>query len=181
MTDNAFIKRHPGWSLGIGIALVIVGIIAFLTPVVAAGAFTIALGVLLIAGAGAMLAHAWSTRGQSGTLLTTVLGGIGALAGIIMVLNPFTGILALAVFAAVYFLFSGFLKLLIAFNNRPHYNWGYMAFSGVLAIILGFIVFLSLPSGAAWVIGVLVGIDFIFGGLSMVMLANAFKQRGGEV
>jgi uncharacterized membrane protein HdeD (DUF308 family) len=55
-----------------------------------------------------------------------------------------------------------------------------MLVSGALDLILGGIIFLGLPGTAAWAIGLLVGINMVFGGsaiMSMALLARTADAR----
>ncbi len=43
-------------------------------------------------------------------------------------------------------------------------RWGFMLFSGLIDLILAAMILIGLPGTAAWAIGLLVGINMIFGG-----------------
>jgi uncharacterized membrane protein HdeD (DUF308 family) len=50
-----------------------------------------------------------------------------------------------------------------------------VGFGGALAIIIGVLIAASFPSSAAWAIGLLVGIQFLFDGFGLVFVAAAIK------
>jgi uncharacterized membrane protein HdeD (DUF308 family) len=50
-------------------------------------------------------------------------------------------------------------------------QWGWMLFSGIIDLILAAIIFAGLPGTAAWALGLLVGINMLFGGSSMIAIA----------
>ena len=57
-------------------------------------------------------------------------------------------------------------------------RWGWMLASGIVDLVLAAIIFAGLPGTAAWAIGLLVGINLLFGGISMI--AMALHARASE-
>ena len=55
-----------------------------------------------------------------------------------------------------------------------------MLVSGIIDLILAAMVFAGLPGSAAWAVGLLVGINMIFGGSALIAMAVA-ARRGGAV
>jgi uncharacterized membrane protein HdeD (DUF308 family) len=53
-----------------------------------------------------------------------------------------------------------------------------MLLSGIVDLILAGIIFLGLPGSAAWAIGLLVGINLIFGGAAMIAMAQQARKLG---
>ena len=50
-------------------------------------------------------------------------------------------------------------------------KWGWMLVSGVIDLVLALMIFTGLPSTAAWAIGLLVGINMVFGGSALIGMA----------
>ena len=50
-------------------------------------------------------------------------------------------------------------------------QWGWMLVSGVIDLILAALIFAGLPSTAAWALGLLVGINMVFGGAAPIAMA----------
>jgi uncharacterized membrane protein HdeD (DUF308 family) len=50
-------------------------------------------------------------------------------------------------------------------------RWGLMLASGIVDLILAAIILAGLPGTAAWAIGLLVGINMIFGGSALIAMA----------
>ena len=51
-----------------------------------------------------------------------------------------------------------------------------MAFSGVLDILIAFMIITGLPGSAEWAIGLLIGINMLFGGVSLIGVALAARK-----
>ena len=77
---------------------------------------------------------------------------------------------------AILFILEGLFKIIASIQLRPVINWGWMLFNGILALIIGTLIWISWPSSAVWAIGILVGINIVFGGWAMVMLSLASRQ-----
>ena len=78
---------------------------------------------------------------------------------------------ALTLVLAIFFVVEGIWKIVASFSFRPAPGWLAMLFSGLLGFLLGFLIWKQWPSSAMWAVGLLVGVDLLVTGLSMVALA----------
>ena len=76
------------------------------------------------------------------------------------------------------FIVEGIVSILYAIEHRAQLTdrWGWMLFSGLVDLGLAAMIFAGLPSSASWAIGLLVGINMIFGGAAMIGMALAAKN-----
>ena len=110
---------------------------------------------------------------SSGKCVLRLLSGILYLAiGIIFLRYPLEGVLTLTLLLAVLFVFEGAIKIAVALQLRTISNWGWMLASGIAALILAAIIFSGYPENVAWMLGLLVGINLIFSGWTMLMLSS---------
>ena len=88
------------------------------------------------------------------------------------------GTLTLTIVVGAYFLAEGVVTIMYALEHRRELSerWTWMAFSGVLDILIAFIIITGLPGSAEWAIGLLVGINLLFGGASMIGVALAARE-----
>ena len=77
-----------------------------------------------------------------------------------------------------FFVIEGIVTIMYAIDHRAQLSsrWGWMLASGVVDLILAGIIFAGLPGTAAWALGLLVGINMVFGGTAMIGMALAAKQ-----
>lgn len=169
--------RHRANSLNLqGVLIVLLGFIAIVLPVISTLALTVVLGVILIVAGiseGIRAVRAW---GQPGAGTALILAVIAVIAGLMVLVNPFAGALSLAVVIGVYMILSGVAKARFAWALRPTAGWGWMAFSAALSIVLGIIVLVGLPFTALWVPGTLLGIELVFFGMALIMMAGALRK-----
>jgi uncharacterized membrane protein HdeD (DUF308 family) len=96
-------------------------------------------------------------------------------AGLYMLVAPLDGAFTLTVILVIWFFASGSARLAVGFSEHGAPGAGLMVFSGLLAIGLGLLIALDLPSSADWAVGLIVGIDLIFGGVSLLALASRLR------
>ena len=91
-----------------------------------------------------------------------------------------TGILTLTIVIAALFIVEGVLEFIMGFRMRPHEGWGWVVFSGLVAVAAGLLIALSLPESAVWALGLLAGINLLFSGWSFIYLALSGKRASDQ-
>jgi uncharacterized membrane protein HdeD (DUF308 family) len=172
---------HDHWRLFLieGIIFVILGLLAILVPPIATLAVTILLGWLFfISGVMGLVSTFWARHapGFWWSLLSAVLA---IAAGVVLLGWPVAGILSLTYVLIAFFFIEGIASIMFAIEHRRELTngWGWMLASGVVTLALGIIILLGLPGTAAWALGLLVGIDMVFGGCALVAVAMAARKE----
>jgi uncharacterized membrane protein HdeD (DUF308 family) len=174
------IARHWGWFLALGILLVLVGMAAIAFPFLSTIAAKVAIGwIFLIAGIFELI-HAFSVKRWAGFFWTLLIGLLYIAAGIWLAFFPLTGILTLTIVIAALFIAEGIMEFIMGFRMRPHEGWGWVVFSGLVAVAAGLLIALSLPESAVWALGLLAGINLLFSGWSFIYLALGGKRASEE-
>lgn len=174
------IRQHWGLFLTEGLVLLVFGCAAILIPPLASVALALLIGWLfLLSGAMGLVTTILARRapGFWWSLLSAVLGIV---VGVAMLGWPVQGVLSLTLLLIVFFTVEGVATIMYAIDHRRQLSgrWGLMLASGVLDLILAAIVVAGLPGTAAWAIGLLVGINMIFGGTALVMMALHARSAG---
>jgi uncharacterized membrane protein HdeD (DUF308 family) len=167
------IREHWGLFLAEGIILVILGLLAIIVPPIATMAVTIFLGWLfLISGIVGLVTTFWARHapGFWWSLLSAVLA---IAAGIVLLGWPLPGAVSLTLLLIAFFIIEGVLSILYAIEHKKELSgrWGWMLISGIIDLILAAIIWGGLPGTAAWALGLLVGINMLFGGSAMIAMA----------
>ena len=121
--------------------------------------------------------HAFRAARWKGFILA-MMGALLSLGIGILLLYPLTGILSLTLVIAVFFMAGGLFRILLAFRLRPLDHWGWLLVSGILSLLLAAIILTQWPTAAAWLLGLLVGIDLMFSGWTLLMLGIAAARSG---
>lgn len=168
-------QQHWRWLLALGILWIVLGALAIILPFAATIAFELILGVIFAVGGLVQIFQAFRSREWPG-FGVHVFGGILALAlGIVFLLFPVQGVVAMTVFLCAFFFAGGVTKIVSAIQHRSFQNWGWMLFSGILGIIIAVLIWFAAAGGIMWVVGLLVGIELVFSGWGMIMLAIAAR------
>jgi len=175
MATKTTTPNYWGWLFATGILLIIIGIFAVSAPFAATFASVLVLGWFLIIGGVIELISAFSFRHSKGFIVYLLLALFSILVGVLMVMNPSITALTLTMLFALFFLTLGIFRIISSAVLR-YENWGWFFLSGVLALILGILILVHWPSSALWVIGLFIGIEFIFSGWSTLMLSLFVKK-----
>jgi uncharacterized membrane protein HdeD (DUF308 family) len=173
------VRNHWKAFLIEGIVLVILGLAAIIVPPIASIAVTVMLGwMFLISGIAALLMTFWA-RQAPGFIWSLVSAVLGIAAGIILLTRPVEGVLTLTVVVGIYFLAEGVATIMYALQHRKELSarWSWMAFSGLMDILIAFMIISGLPGSATWAIGLLVGINLLIGGSSLIAMALAARNK----
>jgi uncharacterized membrane protein HdeD (DUF308 family) len=93
--------------------------------------------------------------------------------------RPIQGTLTLTIVVGAYFLAEGVTSIMYALEHRKELSrrWGWMVAAGIMDIIVAGIIVAGLPGSALWAIGLLVGINLLFGGASLIAMALAARNN----
>jgi uncharacterized membrane protein HdeD (DUF308 family) len=174
---------HAHWKLFLaqGIVMMVLGFLAVAVPNVATLAVEIFVGWLFFIAGIFRAVSVWHSRQMPGfgwSLLTAVLAIV---LGLVLILRPLAGVLTLTMVLVAFFIVEGIASIIGAIEHRQHLrSWGWVLFSGIIDLLLAYLIWAGWPSSAAWAIGLLVGINMIFLGLSLVMTALAARLMGNQ-
>jgi uncharacterized membrane protein HdeD (DUF308 family) len=171
LTEEAkSIRKNWGWFLALGTVQIIAGALAVGFAFSATLASVVTLGILLLIAAGAQMAAALLARDWDGFSLFLLLAFLYAVAGFLTVHHPLLAAQGLTLMLAALFLLVGLFRIAVAvFDHVP--SWGWLLFNGVVTVLLGLAIWRQWPESGLWVVGVLVGIEFIVNGVTWSALA----------
>ena len=169
------LRRNWGWFLALGIALIVLGVCAIGSAFVATLATVMTFGVLALFGGGVEIVSAFSARRWSGFFLHLLAGVLYIIIGFLMVTRPLAAAAGLTLMLAALFFVGGIFRIVAALSHRFH-GWGWVLFNGIITLILGVMIWQDWPEPAFWVIGMFLGIDLVFAGVSWVMLGLSVRN-----
>jgi len=175
------IKQHAGAGMAVGILVVVAGLLALLSPLVAGLSIAIAVGVLIIASGVSRLFLAFKMGSFGHGFLVFLLGLLSIFIGGYMVARPGMALATLTLVLAVYFAVDGGFQIIWAFRLRPIQGWGWSLFSGIVSLALGTMIWRQFPVSGVWAVGTLAGIHMVFGGSSVASVCAAARRATNEV
>jgi uncharacterized membrane protein HdeD (DUF308 family) len=172
------VRRHWKAFLFEGILLVIFGLAAMIVPPAASLAVTILLGWLFLISGIAGLALTFWAREMPGFWWSLISAALSVLAGLILLAQPAQGTLTLTIVVGAYFLAEGVATIMYALEHRRELSgrWSWMLIAGLMDILIAVIIIAGLPQSALWALGLLVGVNLLFGGATLIGVALAARN-----
>jgi uncharacterized membrane protein HdeD (DUF308 family) len=175
---SATVKSHWKAFLFEGIVLAVLGFAAMIVPPLASLAVTIFLGwMFLISGIAGLIVTFWA-REMPGFWWSLISAALAVLAGLVLLARPAQGVLTLTIVVGAYFLAEGVTTIMYALEHRRELSerWSWLLVAGLVDILISFLIITGLPGSAEWAIGLLVGINLVFGGASLIGMALAARK-----
>jgi uncharacterized membrane protein HdeD (DUF308 family) len=172
-TLNEALRRHWVLYLIEGIVLIVLGGIAIILPPLGTLAATILFGWLfMISGIVGLITSFWM-RQAPGFWWSLISAVLGVVVGFWLLAMPLSGAFSLTLLLIAFFIIEGAASIMFAFEHKRELSgqWGWMLTSGIVDLVLAGIILAGLPGTAAWALGLLIGINMVFGGVALTMMA----------
>lgn len=170
------VKAKWGWFLFAGIVFIIAGLFAFMAPFMASLVVTVIVAVGLVVVGVVQIFQAWSVQSWTGFIWQLVIGIVLLIGGLAVYFNPVASTFLLTLFVAAMFIAKGIFQIILGFRIKPNDAWGWIVAAGVIAIIVGVLIWMDYPLSGVYALGILAGISLIFTGWSYVAIALAAKR-----
>lgn len=172
----AQLQNHRFLMIFEGILFVILGFFAVVLPGISTLSTELFIGWLLVFGGSFQLYRTFKARHAPGFVGSLLSSTLYILFGLLLLLFPVAGILSLTAVLTIFFMAEGVAKIILSFQLRPFKKWGWLLLNGILALILAYIIWSGWPGTAYWVLGLLVGINMIFFGTSLIVLSLSLPK-----
>lgn len=162
-----------------GLLLIVLGACAITFPLLATIAVEQFFAALLLIAGGYALAAALGRKssGASHRVVAILWSILTLVTGLLLVFKIGAGILTLTLLLASYFAAQGIVTIIGAFKFSGGVLW-MMMLSGIVSLVLGWMVFSGFPGSATWLLGLLFGINMIFTGAYFIAMSSALKKQG---
>jgi uncharacterized membrane protein HdeD (DUF308 family) len=175
------VRRTSNLALLWGVLLIVLGMLALGSPMVAAVAVNLVISWLIVVAGVVHLAVAFHRR-EAGSMIWRALVGLAYLfSGIYLIAHPAIGVVSLTLVLASLFLVEGIFDIALFFQVRSTQGSSWILIDGVVTLLLGLIIYTRWPSSSAWAIGTLVGVSMIVSGVTRVMLSLAARSAADKV
>jgi uncharacterized membrane protein HdeD (DUF308 family) len=171
---------HDHWQvfLGEGVVLFGLGVAAMVVPPLAGLLATVVLGwIFLFVGAVGLIA-VFNARGAPGFIWALLSAVLAVAAGLILLWHPLAGLATLTYVLIAFFIVDGALMVVLALEHRRELSgrWEWMLVNGLIDLALAGLIISGLPGTLTWALGILVGVDFLFGGISLIAMALSARD-----
>ena len=172
-------SKSRGWLITGAILSLLVGLLALSSPLLFSFLIVQLLGVFaLVSGVISLLIAIFckdvAPRGFNAIFALVRIG-----AGLALLSCVRSGLNLITLIFAVYLIVEGIFDILGAFKIREQRGWVFMLFNGIVTMVLGLMVYAHWPSGSAWVLGLVLGINLLLHGFSQLMLGLSASKTVG--
>jgi uncharacterized membrane protein HdeD (DUF308 family) len=169
------VREHWKLFLVEGILLVVLGLLAVAVPVIAGLTVTFVFGWLFLISGVAGLFSTYAMRHAPGFWWSLLSAVLGIVVGAWLLVQPGLGLVSLTYLLIAFFIIEGVATIMFALEHRRALSgrWGWMLTSGIVDLFLAAIILLGLPGTIEWALGLIVGVNMVFGGASLIGMALA--------
>ena len=169
-------KRFTGWYILAAVLFIVLGLFAIIEPATAVVGIAVLLGWLLIFGAVAYFIATLKGGGakrvvfQILSAIAYLFGGLYILTHPQLAIGTLTALLAVVIFAA------GVFDIVTYFRLQREHPSGWMLANGIVAVLLGALIWIQWPSSSAWAVGTLVGVNLLMTGITRLIFGLAGRR-----
>lgn len=168
--------RITGWSIALSVLMIIAGMLAIASPLLAGIVVTRVVGWVLLFSGVLHFVYAFRGGGATAVLWEILLAVLYALVGFYILANPAIGLASLTLAIALYFFVKAILEFTESYMTRRESGSGWLLFNGIVTLALAFLILGNWPASKIWAIGTLVGVSILFSGISRLMMASAVRR-----
>ncbi len=172
------VRAKWGWFVALGVALILLGILALGDTVAVTLVSTIFVGAMLLIGGVFHLVHAFVVKTWSGFLVNALAGVFYVLGGILVMDEPVQGAVVITIFLIAALVVGGILRIIVGVRHREMSGWWFMVLSGLISFVVGALLYASLPWSGLWVLGTLIGVELLVQGVTWVGFGAALRRIG---
>jgi len=169
-------KKITGWYIVAAVLFIVLGLFAIIEPAVAGLGVTLLVGWLLLFGAVAHLIGAFKGGGAKHVVFQVLIGIAYLIGGLYCLAHPLLAIGTLTLLLAAVIFAGGVLEVILYFRLKGEKTSGWVLFNGVIAILLGGMIWFHWPSSSIWAIGILVGVNLLMTGMTRLMFGLAARK-----
>jgi len=181
MRRRALTTMHEHWRLFLfeGILMLILGMLAIAAPNISTVEIELLIGWLFIVGGFFRTLTILRRRHAPGFVWSLVGAVLAVVLGAILIARPLQGVITLTIVMTMFFVVEGIAAILISLEYRRYLrSWNWTLFSGLINLVMAYLIWKGWPNSANWVIGLYVGINMVFLGVPLIMTSLAARRVG---
>lgn len=180
-TPSEMVRQGSTWSILWGVSLIVLGMVAIASPMLAAVAVNALIAWLIVLAGVVHVILAFQAHG-AGSLIWRLLVGLAYICfGGYLIARPVLGVVSLTLVLASLFLIEGIFDIVLFFRVRSMQGSSWVLIDGIITLVLGLMIYMQWPSSSGWAIGTLVGASMIVSGVTRVMLSLTVRKMAEAI
>jgi len=175
-STTGIFKQVAGASIGWGVVMLLLGVLALFLPLATGIGVSIAVGWIIVFGGTAYVASAFAARGAGSFVWRLLIGAIYIVGGFYLAFNPGLALASLTLAMALMFFFEGVLETVAFFQLRELPGSGWVLFDGLITLLLAYLIWRPWPGSSIWAIGTILGVNLITSGITRLMYSVAARR-----
>ena len=152
--------------------MLILGVLAVALPNLASIGIELVIGWLFIIGGFVRAATVFGKHLMPGRWWSVASSVLSVVIGALLVARPLQGVMSLTMLLAALFVIEGVAGIFIALEFRQYLrSWVFTLLSGLINLVLAYMIWRGWPNTATWVLGLFVGINLVFVGIALITSA----------
>ncbi|TWF58853.1 HdeD family acid-resistance protein [Neorhizobium alkalisoli] len=170
-------RANWGWYVALGIALIIVGLLASINLFATTIASVIYIAAMMLVGAAFQIAHAFVARNWRRRTFDIISGLFYGAASAVLIFDPILSAVDIALVIGALLVAAGIFRIAMAIRDRSKTGWGWVLASGIATIVVGLLILLTWPSVGLGLLGAMLTIDLLFQGFGFLAFGLALRRR----
>jgi uncharacterized membrane protein HdeD (DUF308 family) len=175
VANSSDVANKWRWFVALGIVLIVMGAAAWLDVVSVTVATTIVVGASLLTGGVFQIIHAFMTREWRGFIFGLLSGLLYAAGGLLIMNEPVHGAVVLTLVLVAFIIAGGIVRVVLALRHRAVRAWGLVLASGLVSVVVGCLLYASLPWSGLWVLGTLIAVELLVQGAGWLYFGIALR------
>ena len=171
------LRAKSGWIIALGVVYLVCGLIALGSVIFATVATVYFVGIMMIVAGAAEVFNSFQIKTWGKFLVWLLLGILYILAGFATFDNPLLAAALLTLLLGVALAASGVVRIVLGFSMRQGTPWMWVVASGLITLLLGLVILVHWPISSLYILGLFLGIDLVFAGVSWIGLGFGFRRR----
>jgi uncharacterized membrane protein HdeD (DUF308 family) len=184
-SDRGFIaasfRSHWLLLILVGCLLIVAGGVAITVPTISSIAPNEALGLVLMLVGIVQITQSGKMRREALFAWHLGLGLVAAIGGVLVILDPFPGIVTITVLMAIVFSLHGLTQIAFAAKVRSLQGWRWFLVAGCVALLAAGLLIMKLPYDHSFTPATVGGVSLLFAGWAYVAMALNARTRQSEV
>jgi uncharacterized membrane protein HdeD (DUF308 family) len=170
------VRHRWGWFVALGAVMIVAGVVALSSLFLATVAGVLVVGAMMIVSGVFEVIHGLQMKRWSRFVFWIAIGLLYIAAGLFAVLNPLLASAVLTLMLGGFLIAAGVIRIALGTQMRAQANWVWVIASGAVTLVLGAIIVLGWPVSSVYTLGIFLGVDLIFAGISWVSAGLTFRR-----
>ncbi len=175
-SDIETLRAKWGWIVALGLVYTVAGFVALGSVLMAPVATVFVVGIMMLIAGVAEVINAFQVKTWGKFLFWLLLGALYILAGFATFQNPLLAAAFLTLLLGSALVVSGIMRVILAFSMKEGTPWLWVVASGVVTLLLGLIILNHWPVSSLYILGLFLGIDLVFAGVSWIGVGLGLRK-----